>query len=298
MWRAAGRSYATWRFYHDARARWKLRVTRRQAPILIYQMGKVGSTSIERALSESPVDRPVVQLHHLSAEGLDRLERESRDEYKESGPRSQRPSDALMVLRSRSRVVRAHLLRHRWVERPRVITLVRDPIARAVSDYFQNLRFSNRELNAALRADPTAPAVLDRCRVEVNALVRGIEPFRWFDAELRRVFGVDVFAEPFDTAKGYSIAHSPACEVALLQYERLPGVFAPAMETFLGVECVDLPEHNVGADKYYAAAYSELASNLQLDDADVRRVYDSLRVRHFYDASMIESFESRWSRTA
>src|SRR3954467_9048640 len=43
-------------------------------PIVIYQMGKVGSKTVERSLSAQTRDRPIFHVHFLTQEGLRREE--------------------------------------------------------------------------------------------------------------------------------------------------------------------------------------------------------------------------------
>lgn len=96
--------------------------------LLIYQMGKVGSSSVTEALDALP-DVETVHIHYLQPERIHAIQE----------------SQTARGLRSPfSHLDRARLILEFFLPlQPRldVISLVRDPVARNVSAFFQNLPF-------------------------------------------------------------------------------------------------------------------------------------------------------------
>ena len=110
-----------------------------------------------------------------------------------------------------------------------VITLVRDPVARNVSLFFEKLevpigydwferrkQLSDGELLAELGPlfeehvlDPGGLARLD------------VDPLHWFDLEMAPVFGVDIFATPFSPERGWQIYEGERARL-LLDPDRRP----------------------------------------------------------------------------
>ena len=77
----------------------------------------------------------------------------------------------------------------------RVITAVRDPVARNISAYFNNLTLSTlkREFN-----EEELQAMMDQFLDKYSHDI----PLVWFDKEMRDVLGLDVYHYPFPQKKG------------------------------------------------------------------------------------------------
>src|SRR4051812_540398 len=95
------------------------------SPVLVYQMGKVGSSSITGALSRIP-GLEVHQVHRLNVSNIERVQEAHR---RRGWPLPPGDEQGLQVIEKYIRP-RVPL---------RIVTLVRDPIARNISYFFQNL---------------------------------------------------------------------------------------------------------------------------------------------------------------
>jgi hypothetical protein len=172
-----------------------------------------------------------------------------------------------------------------------VITLVRDPVARCVSEFFDLLdqtipcwedRFAAGNLKAGYLVDrlPYYPG---------NETV-----FTWFDDQMRSVFGVDVFEDECEVKEGYRVYTTGKRPVLLIRLEDVDWAFAPAIEEFLGVSGVTLARENVADDRPGAALYRELQST-PLPEDYVDRMYRSAVARCFYSEEELSRFKLRWT---
>ncbi|MGH0028376.1 MAG: hypothetical protein ACQGVC_01180, partial [Myxococcota bacterium] len=116
-------------------------------PVLVYQMGKVGSSSVLRTLEQAPEPaRPVIAVHYLVPREL-----EAARAYYRRGTGRSSPDRYTWMLGD---AVGARLMQLGDRVRLPVVSLVRDPIAREVSSLFQDPRvFADRLRDAEGRID-------------------------------------------------------------------------------------------------------------------------------------------------
>lgn len=257
-------------------------------PVLVYQMGKVGSTSITEALREAGYRR-VYQLHFLNPSNM----AESEAVYRTLFPRLKRLDRHLI----NSFYVRGLIEKPTVGERWKILTLIREPMARNVSAFFQNMdlefdpeervinRAGGREWSGQL--DDLIDLFLEDFQHQSTS--------RWFDDEIKYVFGVDVLGEPFDMERGFKIYDGRNADVLLIKYERLNEVMADALTEFLGITNVSLGSQNKAEDKYYSAQYRAFLESGNLPQWYLDKLYGSRTIRHFYSEEEILQFRHRWS---
>jgi len=244
-------------------------------PILVYQMAKVGSSSIAEALEERKL--AVFHLHRMNREHLERM-------------RAKRAELGWHLAPLPAHDVLGPILRERLVDRGRsvkVITLVRDPIARNFSSYFEHLdRIWHRQ-----NAHESVP---------MEELHRGFverfpheEALTWFDDELRPVFGVDVYEHPFPAS-----GHLRIGDVLVLKSELDDATKCAAVSEFLGLRNLVFRPANVTASKAKGEVYKRFVSTLRLDPAYVERMLESRYTRHFYTEAEREAMRRKYLRSA
>jgi hypothetical protein len=250
-------------------------------PIVVYQMGKVGSSTVYRSLRSLGLPRPVHHVHLLN--DLDTLEERARELYPD-------PVETLAQI-EKGRRLRRRILRSRgttW----HVISLVRDPVQRNVSAFFENLTelipdvYERRAHNDIALADIKA-AFLDQ--YDHNA------PLTWFQSQLEPVFGIDVFAVPFDIEKGYATYETPTVKLLVIRLENLMTCGETAISEFLGLDEFELVAANIGRDKRYRDLYAEFERSAALPVSYFARMYASRFARHFYTDEEIDGFKRRWT---
>jgi hypothetical protein len=283
----------------------RFRQTEKYEPLLVFTFGKVASSTLVVSLqANSSVSSRywIYPVHRLSASGVEFVKRAS--------------ADARARLRGTSNPKRRYHPQHarlgRWLRRritdPRnrrqwlVITLVRDPVSRNVSSFFQNLVFRlGFDYEARLQSESQETVVADIRRLFEKHYLDGrsmerldSSPLTWFDAELKSVFGVDVYASEFPKKKGYQIYESERARVLLMRLEDLDRVHSAAMKEFLGIDDFALVNANEAESKAYSELYGIFRRGLTLPPEYFREFYDSRYARHFYTDEEIQVFRSKW----
>jgi hypothetical protein len=251
-------------------------------PIVLYQMGKVGSAAVMDALSQYDFDVPVYTFHTLTNfdEMAEFIKRTSVD-----------PTHPLRIL-DESRRHRQDLFNGRWT-RFNVITLVRSPIHRTVSAFFEHWGTSNPDfMQRAATNEVTVAELTDAFLHQYYHDTTDV----WFDAQFRPVFDLDVYATPFDTAGGYQMYANAKARVLLMRYEDLNRIFTPSIHEFLGVPDMSLPRRNVSESKGYGGIYREFIQTARLPHEYVEMMHSTRYARHFYSPAELEQFAAFWTR--
>ena len=260
--------------------------------LLVHTMGKVGSTSVAASLKARGIRRTMLmyQPHFVSDEGRALAERLASEGN--GGWARLVKKERAGFLRNRALCDELARLRAEG-ERVKVITMVRDPVATNVSGLFHNYLWWPAEVKA-LCAAPSA-ACLDALQdYFLNSYPHDV-PETWFDMELRTLYGVDVYAQPFDPARGYAIYHSDYADVLLLKLETLNRSAPDAFRDFMGLDDFQLIESNTAEDKAYADLYRAFRRELALPESYLDRVYGTRLARHFYGSDELAAFRRKWS---
>jgi len=242
-------------------------------PLLIHQMGKVGSTSLLDQLDGSP-GYDTLHTHHLDDETLDSVERDYLS-------RGKRLPDHLV----RSRIAKAGLLA---AGRPlTIVTAVREPIARNVSAFFQNMDLYDTRFSTD--PDEYVAGLIARFLESYPHQV----PLEWFDRQVKGPLGIDVYRHPFPHEAGWQVVEENGHRMLILRAETPDAVKVEAVNDFLGTRLSVMPRANAASDKY-GELYASFLDLLRLPDDYVDRLLGSTYARHFYSAAEIETFRARW----
>lgn len=306
IWRAdrAVRPLAD-RWYRLARlyTRATLALSRWERPVLVYTMGKVGSSSLAHSLRVAAPELDVLHVHRLVPEHLARAEHVYREAARRHrgtpAGRGIRPRHVWLAQRLSSLIERPPPgADGRWT----VITLIRDPVARNTSAFFENLfLFFGYDWAQALRLKPETAVAAELGELFRASYARerwwsegkDANPLTWFDEELRETFGVDVFDEPFPTEVGFKIYERERARVLLVRLEDLDRCASVAMQELLGPSGFEVHRRNVAHDKGYASLYRRFSEVVELPADYVDRLYDSRIARHFYTERERAAFRSR-----
>jgi hypothetical protein len=288
---------------HKLHARAHLARSFRRQPLLVHQMGKVGSSTVAASLNAAPgvtARHSVYHVHFLTPGRLAREERLYRDAaVRARGRLPGRRFHPHYVWTGQFLAERLATDSRRWT----IVTLVREPLSRRVSSFFENLEsLLGYDYPSRLRTQG-----MDRVLAELHQLFLeryldeppgqeiDADPHTWFQEELEGVFGVDVYGSSFSPEQGYQIYEAPRARVLLLRLEDLDRTLGPGLRELLGVD-VPLVRANVAENKGYAELYSHFVDSLELSTAQVERTYASRYCRHFYAPGEIERFRRKWSR--
>lgn len=239
-------------------------------------MGKVASTALAEAIADQ-ITEPVYHLHFLSKEGI---------AFADSVYRSNWDSARLPWHVWESKRIR-RMLRQGGTEPWKVATVVRDPVSRNVSSFFQTAFLQHR-------LDVTALST-EQLRTEfLETFDEHDRPLNWLDKEVDAVFGTDLYANDFPQEAGWAVVSSPMADVAVIRYEDLETAAAPAVDALLGVQLPPLGRSNSSSTKQYGDAHRSLVDSLTLPDAYLDMMYESKYAKHFYSDEERAKFRERW----
>lgn len=259
------------------------------APVLVYQMGKVGSSGIYNSLQTAHVES--IHIHYFLPWNnvIPEYEYES-------------------YLENMQQIIQQK-------EKIKIITLLRDPAARDISAVFQSL--SNPSVGMYnLLSEKLIDSIIEIMDKEYNHMdsdmkISGLNNvflkrdcsdkkekasvYAWFDMELKEVFGIDVYAYPFDKEKGYSIIKQDNIECLVIKLEKLNACYDIIGE-FVGKKGIMLQGDNVGENKPYGYLYKEVKKKISIPEDILDYYYGGKEIRHFYSEEEIEQFKNKWKR--
>ena len=244
-----------------------------QLPLLVWQMGKVGSTTLAQAL-QGVSGLPAFHVHRLDARHMVRVRRQLVERGTTLGPGYH------LGLALRRQIVRSG--------RPaRVLTLVREPVGRNLSAWFQVMkRFAPRLATGNPAPEAVVEAFLERYTHD--------EPLTWFDDELRAVTGLDVYGRSFPHDHGWMRLGDHRWDVLVMRHD-LPDEqkLAVLRETW-DLDLPPLRATNLTRESSEADLYRRVLSDVRLPAAYVDRLLDSRYARHFYEAKDRRRIRRRW----
>lgn len=255
--------------------------------VLIYQMPKIGSQTIEATLRQVSFPHPVFRFHYLSAAFARTLRHGLASPQADPAwkPDARRQLDSIRAM-SKTVLLRRLLCRcGARVPKLEVITSVRELISLVLASIFENYLYFAPDLESM---------TVETCR---QALVhpKTFKTLRdWFDLELKPFVGVDVFNTRFPCHEGYALYENSFARVLLYRYDALPRLPA-LLGRFLGCEISGLVNSNLGEAKPYAGQYRLVKEQLRLPADFVSALYQGRMMRHFYSEAERRLWHQRWT---
>jgi hypothetical protein len=256
----------------------------RQNPILVYQMSKVGSTSMFYSLQVAYAKAGLahVPIHHVHT--LRYLEQRER-----RAGASGCMAEKLALVRKYQRIWRDFRSRPdgHWT----VISMVRDPVARHISNYFHHIDehlpgWRRRWREGGLSIDDMVGNFL-------GVIDHSAE--HWFDEEIDAVLGIDVFASLFPHNIGYALyQRPPKVTLMVIRMEDMNRGAPQAVEQLLGIRDFKLYSFNAADQQSYRDLY-RLFKSQPLPSWYVEKAYSGRLARHFYSDIERENFARKWT---
>lgn len=224
-------------------------------PVYVFQMGKVGSSSLKETLSNS-YDGIVIHAHNYQMMGENQKK----------------------ILRWRKRL-RLPIY---------VICPIREPLSRNISAFFQNFKrdtgheFTDRHWTV----DELVEMFMEHYPHNVC--------LEWFDKNLRTTFGVDVFSEPFPTDQKSKRYIHKAVRIPIYRSDLDRSKQLEAISGFLGHRIPQWTYQNVSQDKAYGAMYRKFLDLAKLPEIYVSIMCDSRFCRQFWTEAEIDAIRLRW----
>ncbi|HML91666.1 putative capsular polysaccharide synthesis family protein [Methyloceanibacter sp.] len=274
-------------------------------PIFVWTMGKVGTSTISAALRGA--DIPALHLHYIrpkqsAAAGTPASADDVTKAPRRKGVRAllaagvssaqqtglgqllwQRRAEARTPpaqedISHTASSKRALELISSDAQPVKVITMVREPIARNISAFFQNLKTFQQQHDSP-----------------VEHLIQAFEeiyphdvPLEWFDSELKQATGFDVYAETFNRDARVGHYTHGRFEFLLMRSDTDLERQQAEVSDFVQKQ-IPLTIQNAAKDKAYSETYAAFKKQLVLSEQYVQRAYTSKFARHFWtDAELDE----------
>ncbi len=257
----------------------------RRPPLVVFQMGNVGSSTVYETLLHSSLPNPVYHVHYMTGPGIRAAIRFHKSLEDRSVPDELWLGEALA-----GKMERCPL--SQWC----FITMVRDPVEQAISAFFHNARTHYPEIFD--KGDLLEDKALARLQEVFAGQGRENPRYSWFAQEFQTALGVDVLRHPFDPASGWAVIRHKRLRVLILRLENLAQSFFPGITALLdGPSPFDSPwvTANISREKDYYSVYEHVKNNFRLTQEQADSIYSDPHVQHFYGAEEITSFKNKWS---
>lgn len=255
--------------------------------VIVYQMGKVGSTTVYESLASAGLSIPIYRVHSLSEEGLKRGIEFHHQVLKKPWSTHEKLSRLLREKIDSGQDVQ-------W----KIITLVREPIGREISEFFHYV-------------DSLYPDLLDENgNLEKERVVRALRAkflfydeatnyaCRWFDVEINQVFNLDVYAYPFNHRDGFTVIGRENVAVLILRLEDLDRCFNRGLTELLGLEYpIKMTRSNLRTGREHGTVYKQVLRDFTIPRLVCDRIYSSRYATHFYEESEIKEFVQKWAKS-
>jgi hypothetical protein len=242
------------------------------AHILIYQMGKVGSTSLEQTIPGS------IHFHTLY---------NNRPCY--IFARQKRNTPVKKIKGKLYDGLRRAAIKSR--KKIKIITLVRDPYARNVSSFFQDFAYWMYEYACQTTESQRTHVNEGLIHTVYNDLFTHTYALNWFDDEFKKLTGVDVYKHTFDKEAGFSIIKQGKYEILVLKLEKMK-TNRQAVEQFTGLK-LELKNTNTASAKWYGDIYTDFIENYKPKEAYLDKLYNSKLARHFYSDEELQALREQ-----
>ncbi|MGI9065254.1 MAG: putative capsular polysaccharide synthesis family protein [Pyrinomonadaceae bacterium] len=240
-------------------------------------MGKVGSSTIKLTLDRLNLFQSH-QVHRLNPDNIARVKREH--ESRGWAP----PAGDLNGLELYERIIKTRAP-------AKIITLVREPIGRNFSYYFQNLD--------KICGTPDAHA-----SIPTEQLVRDFpvefpysdDPLTWFEYEFKEVLGLDLYSYELNMGRGFAEVKSDLYDILILRTDTADEIKSEALAKFLEVSRAPLVQANITAHKEQAKAYRKFGNSIQMVPAYLDHMLGSKYSCLFFDEKDLSRWRDEYAR--
>ncbi len=259
------------------------RLAKNKQIYLVLQPGKVGSKSIVSHLQRTRIDDCPFHIHYLNL---------SKSTTEQAGPLGR---DLIFPQINSFDFFERRLIAYSHAGgKIKVVCGVRDPWSRGRSAFRQNL-----ESILAYGSRRTTRHTCSGCFVSMRTLITLFHNFNskfyieWFDKELFRLTGIDVYQHPFPVEDGYATLSNQCFDVFLYRYDRLGELgIQYGLNQFIGApDVVTIPRTNA-----YPECEVSLVASIQAchypDSVNDYFVHSRL-VKHFFTEDEIDAFAAR-----
>ncbi|WP_171032775.1 putative capsular polysaccharide synthesis family protein [Fodinibius saliphilus] len=267
-------------------------------PIIVYTMGKVGSSTVFHTFQKQYYLPLVYHVHHLT----DRSYQRAVDRYQKNNLPISPKINLITFFKGNSSHMSASCIlkkdqiinsNRKW----NVITLVRDPFSTYLSHIFQNPQIIRPFL-----LDDDGILVKEKVEDHIEKVFSGPNPEKdfitnWFDEEFLKVTGIDIYEYPFDHEKGYVLIEGEQFNIAIIALESLDSNLAPVFkQLFKSNKDVSIERKNIRSKNDKSGFYKLLKQNIRVSREGLKEFYSTKYAKHFFSEEFRNKMINRWSK--
>lgn len=258
----------------------KIRFTNLSETCIVLTIGKVGSTSVYESLRKQR-HNVVFHLHCFTEQSIIMSNERHLNSERKSLPLHLIIADELYKKLGNKGI------------RLKIITLIREPISRYISAFFQNTEMykSIVEKGGSKIDEEVVKNILLR-EIQQGGLLK---EKKWFDTQIKEGLGIDVFEQKFDVEKAYKTYSTDTTDLLLIRMEDLNKKFKKATAEFFDNEGYELIKSNIAESKFYYKAYKNVKQSLVIPDKNLEEVFISKFFEKFYHDKR-EKVIKEWKR--
>lgn len=230
---------------------------KKDVPILIYQMGKVGSSSIYHPLKER-YPGVVGHTHQFNQEAWYWEVRKLHEMYYSGN-----------------------------LKKLHIISLIREPIGRNVSEFFHRIK-----QYAGIESDKDQTSVDELVDKFLNNMDHRFS-LDWFDNNFKKHFGIDVYEYSFPN-ENFTYYEKNGIKVLLMKHDLEDELKGKLISDFLNLTNFKLERRNVGSEKGYKKMYGSFKAEAKLPKTYLDVIKNSKYFNHFYSDEYINETISKW----
>lgn len=254
----------------------------REPALLVHQMGRAGSMTTVNTLRAAGLTMPVFHTHWLNPASVNK-----RVDWVRAQPEQRHPLNVRTSVRIADEIQRLGPRHRNW----HLVTVFREPVARNLSVFFLSIEafipdFFRRHRAGTLSHQDILDVFLERFPHD--------QPLRWFDEEVRDVFGIDVYQHAFPTDKGYQIIRDDGLALLLIKVETLNACYQDAFAEYLGLRIPELKQTHVTERDPTYSMYGDFIANVALPENYIDRMYRSKFATHYYTPGELATLRQRW----
>jgi len=242
---------------------WRMRLNyrlRKSPPVFVFQMGKVASRGITEPL-HAFYDGEVIHDHVF---GSEKMQGETRELFRYVT--GKHPPSLLHI-----------------------ISLVREPIARNVSAFFNNFQIHTGIHPEQWDGEP------DELKSIFLERFPHDQPLYWFQKSIEPHFGIDVYSVPFPES-GSMVIEKEGVRLLNIRMEIDDAAKSAAVRQFLGLDSgYHVTRTNERSSKEGASLCRRFTEWVTFDADFVDSFCESAYFRHFYSKEFIQKMRRRWT---
>ncbi|MBD2364689.1 hypothetical protein H6G36_26550 [Anabaena minutissima FACHB-250] len=244
---------------------------------IVYTMGKVGSSTINATLERELKVANIFHAHYLSREWLEATE-----------PKVGKNHPTIKLAKQ------IQELKSIPGKRFKIISIVRDPIAKKVSGFFQNPHLYGLTEQDLLTISPN-----DACELIIKNRMNFYDAVEWFDHEFLKFTGIDIYTESFNYAAKRQIISRDDLDVLVLRIEDFKdqNKILVNLQDFIELPIQKMTNANVTHKKPSAQLNKLVVDMINFPNDFVNHIYDSKYCKHFYTEEEIFQFKLKWTNT-